>query len=148
MHCTQVRGRTNIDNNSDILVQKYFTMSNFVYFLRRKFPPRSPSHHPPTPKGDGKSLTETLLSTISAADNKTQKATLMFQATACALDGALDENTKLLPPHLQKYFIYFITDLGSVAQKHFESHVRGSQKPPKPYSSSNYISTATSSPSE
>lgn len=68
----------------------------------------------------------------------------MFQAIACALDDALDENIKLLPQHLQKPFKDFIVDLSSVAQRPFECHVRGTQKPPKPFSSANATLTTIS----
>ncbi|POS82641.1 hypothetical protein EPUL_005008 [Erysiphe pulchra] len=50
----------------------------------------------------------------------------MFQAIACALDEAIDENIILLPHYFQKPFKDFIVDLSSVAQRHFECHVRAS----------------------
>ncbi|POS81616.1 hypothetical protein EPUL_006507, partial [Erysiphe pulchra] len=50
----------------------------------------------------------------------------------------------LLPQHLQKPFKDFIVDLSSVAQRHFECHVRGTQKPPKIFSSANATQTTIS----
>ncbi|POS83539.1 hypothetical protein EPUL_005161 [Erysiphe pulchra] len=68
----------------------------------------------------------------------------MFQAIACAFDDAIDENIILLPQHLQKPFKDFVVDLSSVAQINIECHVRGTQKPPKIFSSANATQTTIS----
>lgn len=102
-------------------------------------PPPLPLPHPLPPKpastlqSGGGTLTEMLLSTTSAADSRNQEATLMFQTIACILDDALSENSTLLPQHLQNAFQSFIADLSTVARRHYECHVRGFQRPPKPY---------------
>ncbi|KAI0998427.1 hypothetical protein K3495_g9765 [Podosphaera aphanis] len=82
--------------------------------------------------GEG-SLIELLLSTTSAANTRTQEATLLFQNIACVLDNAIIEN-KNLPQHLKKPFYNFVADFNSVARRHFDCHVRGSPRPPIPYS--------------
>ncbi|KAI1005054.1 hypothetical protein K3495_g3162 [Podosphaera aphanis] len=69
-------------------------------------PPPPPSLPPPplhsfTQKGGERSLTETLLSTTSAADARNRVATLMFQNIAAVLDEAISEDTAL-PQHLKK----------------------------------------------
>ncbi|KAI1004485.1 hypothetical protein K3495_g3727 [Podosphaera aphanis] len=87
-------------------------------------------------------LTEMLLSTTSAADTRNNEATLMFQNIACVLDDALSENNAL-PQHLQKPFRNFIADLSSVARRHFECHVRGSHRPPIPYSAISTVQAST-----
>ena len=80
------------------------------------------------------SLTEMLLSTTSAATTRNQEATLMFQHIASVLDDAIDNNNSI-PNHLQKPFRDFVTDLSCIARRHFECHIRGSPRPPAPYSS-------------
>lgn len=82
--------------------------------------------------GEG-SLIEILLSTTFAADSRNREATLMFQNIAVVLDEAISEDTTL-PQHLTKKFRDFVADLNSVARRHFECHVRGSPRPPEPYS--------------
>ncbi|KAI1004397.1 hypothetical protein K3495_g3817 [Podosphaera aphanis] len=62
----------------------------------------------------------------------------MFQNIASVLDDALDEYSSL-PQHLQKSFRNFIVDLSSVARRNFECHVRGSQRPPIPYSATSNV---------
>lgn len=89
-----------------------------------------PPSHPPTLYEGGRSWIVKLLLATSAADTKTQKAKLMYQAIARAFDGTLDENIELLSQNLQKSFKELITYLSSVAQRQFESHVKGSQNPP------------------
>ncbi|KAI0996690.1 hypothetical protein K3495_g11495 [Podosphaera aphanis] len=106
-------------------------------------PPPPPSLPPPplhssTQKGGERSLTETLLSTTSAADARNREATLMFQNIAAVLDEAISEDTAL-PQHLKKRFRDFVADLNSVARRHFECHVRGSPRPPKPYTETQSI---------
>ncbi|KAI1005042.1 hypothetical protein K3495_g3175 [Podosphaera aphanis] len=81
-----------------------------------------------------------LLSTTSAADTRNREATLMFQNIASVLDEAICENVAL-PQHLNKPFREFVADLNAVTRRHFESHVRGSPRPPKPYSSTQAAST-------
>ncbi|KAI0991974.1 hypothetical protein K3495_g16212, partial [Podosphaera aphanis] len=73
-----------------------------------------------------------LLSTTSAADTRNNEATLMFQHIASVLDDAIGENNTL-PQHLNRSFREFVADLNAVARRHFECHVRGSPRPPKPY---------------
>ncbi|KAI0995494.1 hypothetical protein K3495_g12688 [Podosphaera aphanis] len=68
----------------------------------------------------------------SAAANRNENATLMFQNIACILDNAISEDH--LPRHLQKPFREFVADLTSMARRHFDSHVRGTTRPPHPYS--------------
>ncbi|KAI0995653.1 hypothetical protein K3495_g12526 [Podosphaera aphanis] len=79
-----------------------------------------------------------LLSTTSAADTRNHEATLMFQDIASVLDDALEEYSSL-PQHLQKSFRNFVADLNSVARRHLECHVRGSQRPPIPYSATSTV---------
>lgn len=55
----------------------------------------------------------------------------MFQNIACILDDAT--SVEHLPQHLYKPFREFVADLTSVARRHFDSHVRGSARPPHPY---------------
>lgn len=103
--------------------------------------PRPPPYLTPPPlpastanSGEG-SLTELLLSTTSAANTRTQEAILLFQNIACVIDSAITEN-ECLPQHLKITFYNFVADLNPVARRHFDCHVRGSPRPPIPYSSS------------
>lgn len=104
-------------------------------------------HHPPVPpppmpllnpqpisaqKGGEKPFTEILLSTNSAAATRNEEATLFFQNIACILDDATNEEH--LPQHLIKIFREFVANLTAVARRYFYRHVRGSSRPPAPYS--------------
>lgn len=100
-------------------------------------PSTSPVPHPPyaaSSVGKGP-LAEILLQTTSAATNRNEEAKLIFENIATVLDDALNEI--VLPQHLQKTFREFITDLTAVARRHFESHVRGTNRPSKPYTTEN-----------
>lgn len=99
-----------------------------------------PPLHASTQMGGGLSLTESLLSTTSAADARNREATLMFQNIAIVLDEAIGDNDTL-PLHLKKKFREFVTDLNLVARRHFECHVRGSPRPPNPYLAAQAIQT-------
>ncbi|KAI0997822.1 hypothetical protein K3495_g10367 [Podosphaera aphanis] len=114
-------------------------------------PPPPPSLPPPPPPlpysartGGVESLTEILLSTTFAATTRNEEATLLFQNIACILDDAYSEDG--LPQHLQKPFRNFVADLNMVARRHFECHIRGSPRPPLPYSSAATESKSASIP--
>ena len=102
---------------------------NIHYVQLSTVTPNSPNS--PLPVGKG-TLAEALLLTTSAATNRNEEATLMFENIASVLDDALSEI--VLPQHLQTNFHEFISDLTAVARRHFECHVRGTPRPPKPYS--------------
>lgn len=120
-------------------IARQFTMS----FSNNNFPPIPPLPPPPlqasTSKGRGESLTEILLSTTSAAATRNEEATLLFQNIACILDDAL--HLDHLPHHLHNVLRDFITDLNTVARRHFERHVNALPRPPPPYS--NKMETTT-----
>lgn len=109
-------------------------------------PPIPPFSHPPkTVQSVGRgSLAETLLLTTSAATNRIEEATLMFQKIVAVLDDALKEI--VLPQHLQRNFREFITDLNAVARQHFESHVRGTSRPFISHSVTSTINPSATTP--
>ncbi|KAI1003876.1 hypothetical protein K3495_g4337 [Podosphaera aphanis] len=94
--------------------------------------PIPPPLHTSASKGKEGCQTEILLLTTSAAANRNEEATLMFQNIACILDDAISEDH--LPQHLRKPLRDFVVDLTSVAPRHYDSHVRGTIRPLHPYS--------------
>ena len=87
-----------------------------------------------------------LLSTISAANTRNHEATLMFRNIACVLDNVLNENKNIFPQHLHKPYRDFIANLSVVARRHFECHIKGSQRPPIPYSTTKIFQTEIENP--
>lgn len=55
----------------------------------------------------------------------------MFQNISCILDDAISVDH--LPENLLKPFREFVVDPKSVVRRHFDSYVRGSNRPPIPY---------------
>lgn len=96
-------------------------------------PPPLPYPHIQVPvQQDGEvSLPDLLLSTASAVTTRNEEAILLFQNIACVLDDAMSGSN--LPQHLQQPFCEFEADMNTVARRHFERHVRGSRRPPPPY---------------
>ncbi|KHJ34080.1 hypothetical protein EV44_g3918 [Erysiphe necator] len=78
-----------------------------------------------------------LLSSTSAAATRNEEATLLFQNIACVLDDAL--NMDHLRLHLHKPLNDFIVDLNAVARRHFDCHINGTERPPKPYTATPII---------
>lgn len=76
----------------------------------------------------GKSLREILQSTTSEAQTRIQDAELLYEKIAKTL-GEAKANSNF-PKHLVDSFKDFIADLNTVARSHFESHVKGTPRPP------------------
>lgn len=100
-------------------------------------PPRPPAPVPaggPASTTRQKSLSESLLAVTTAASTRAEEGTLLFSNIASILDEQLQgEPVKALPSHLRKSFYAFCQDISTVAQRHFDNHVRGSPRPPLPY---------------
>ncbi|CCU77161.1 reverse transcriptase [Blumeria hordei DH14] len=89
-------------------------------------PDPPPPPIPPSVVGAPTTLTETLNQATSAANTRTQEATLLFGSVAAALDNVTcDTAASTIPLHLQKTYNEFLTRMQAVAQEFFENHVRG-----------------------
>jgi hypothetical protein len=110
-------------------------------------PPRPPAPAPagrPASTTRQISLSESLLAVTTAASTRAEEATLLFSNIASMLDAQLQgEPEKAVPHHLRKSFYAFCQDISTVAQHHFDSHVRGAPRPPPPYT---FPSSRSSSP--
>jgi hypothetical protein len=104
-------------------------------------PPRPPAPVPApaagiTSKMRLKPLLETLQAVTTAATTRAEEASLLFSNVASLLNVQLHgEPAKAIPLYLRKSFYAFCQDISTVAERHFESHARGSPRPPLPYTS-------------
>jgi hypothetical protein len=104
------------------------------------------------PRDQTCSQTETLADRLkavsTAAATRTEEAELLYRGISNLLDAQIQgEDRRDLPPHLRKTFSQLCHDLATVAQRHFESHIRGSPRPPLPYASARDLATPYSPPS-
>lgn len=70
----------------------------------------------------------------AAATTRASEAQQLFSSVADMLDAHRHgEPAKALPTHMKTAFKAFCDDMSVVAQRHFESYIRGSPRPPAPY---------------
>ena len=70
----------------------------------------------------------------AAATTRTSEAQQLYSSVADMLDAhRYGEPAMALPTHMKTAFKAFCDDISVVAQRHFESYIRGSPRPPAPY---------------
>lgn len=70
----------------------------------------------------------------AAATTRASEAQQLYSSVADMLDAHRHgEPAKALPTHMKTAFKAFCDDMSAVAQRHFESYIRGSPRPPAPY---------------
>jgi hypothetical protein len=70
----------------------------------------------------------------AAAATRASEAQQLYSSVAEMLDAHRHgEPAKALPTHMKTAFKAFCDDISVVAQRHFESYIRGSPRPPAPY---------------
>jgi hypothetical protein len=70
----------------------------------------------------------------AAATTRASEAQQLFSSVANMLDAHRHgEPARALPTHMKTAFKAFCDDMSVVAQRHFESYIRGSPRPPAPY---------------
>ena len=80
------------------------------------------------------SLQNDLQTAAAAATARANEGTQLFGPIADMLDKYRnDEAHNALSPHLTKALAAFCDDFSTVARRHIDAHIRGSQRPPRPY---------------
>jgi hypothetical protein len=97
-------------------------------------PPRQPAPAVAPATMRPATLQANLQLATAAAATRASEAQQLYSSVADMLDAHRHgEPAKALPTHMKTAFKAFCNDMSAVAQRHFESYIRGSPRPPAPY---------------